>query len=166
MTLEPTQTGEDGKVEVELCLRTDVLERSEAYCVAHNTTFDELVEKAMDGFIAAAERDKHVIKLLELQSKYTRKVEQLEDVGIDLSNGFEVIDFNLLQLALDMLGVPEDNSLEWDETAGGPMPEWLFCRDGFTNLFFKVVTEGTFQQCFDYVQRIRKWVEENQQAKQ
>jgi hypothetical protein len=159
--------GEDDRVYVELELRTDLVERTEVYCLANNLTFDEVVVRAMDGFILALEEDKHIIRLLELQSGYLRKVDQLSEIGVNFDEEFDVIDLNLLHLALDLLGVPPDNSLEWYDRQVDPetpIPDWVCCRDRFTEEFTQTVTEGTLIQCLTYAQSVRRWLAERQRT--
>ena len=56
--------------------------------------------------------DRHLVRLLQLQARYSQKVEQLRDLGIDLSIEFDVIQLHLLHVVLDVLGVPADNAKE------------------------------------------------------
>lgn len=106
-------------------------------------------------------QDKHVLRLLELQFNYNRRIDELADVGIDF--GKLVIDFNLLHLALDMLGVPADTSLKyfgWDDKPNAAPPDGLFCRDAFSAEFERVIPDGSLIQRLEYVRIVRAWVDE------
>jgi hypothetical protein len=153
--------GEDGKVDVEFELPTELADRVDAFCATHNLPFDEFFEKAMSNLMYSVDRDKHVLRLLELQFKYSRRLDELANVGVDL--GKLVIDWNLLHLALDMLGVPDDTSLQyegWDDLPDVSPPDGLFCRDAFGSEFERVVPDGSLIQRLEYVRIVRAWVDE------
>lgn len=108
------------------------------------------------------EADKHILRLLELQFNYNRRIDELAVVGIEL--GKLVIDFNLLHLALDMLGVPADTSLTYlgwdDDDPNASPPNGLFCRDAFGSEFERVITDGTLIQRLEYVRIVRAWIDD------
>jgi hypothetical protein len=107
------------------------------------------------------ERDKHVLRLLELQFKYSQRIDELANVGVDL--GKLVIDLNLLHLALDMLGVPADTSLKyfgWDHEPNASPPDDLFCRDAFSAEFERIVPDGTLPQYLEYMKVVGTWVKQ------
>jgi hypothetical protein len=104
------------------------------------------------------EEDKYIIRLLQIRARYAKKVEQLLEVGITLDEEFGAFEDDLLHLALDMLGVPADNSLEWEPADGDKqaiVPDSLFCRDWFTDTFYDTVAEGTALECEAYIQSAR-----------
>lgn len=106
------------------------------------------------------ETDKHVPRLLELQARYSKRLEQIMRAGVDFDE--LVINENLLELALDMLGVPADTTCDYpdfDENSNDPLPEGWFCRDRFSNEFERIVPDGTQVQCLEYVRRVRAWIE-------
>jgi hypothetical protein len=153
--------GEDGKVDVTFDLPTELADRVDTFCATHNMPLDEFFEKAMLNLMHSIDRDKHVLRLLELQFKYSQRIGQLSDVGIDLGN--LVIDENLLKLALDMLEVPADTTDDYSDWYDNPTdnpPEELFCRDWFGFLFDEVVLDGTLIQRLEYVKLVRARVDE------
>jgi hypothetical protein len=111
--------------------------------------------------VSTQETDRHLVRLLQLQASYSKKVDQLLDIGVDLDSQFDVIQLNLLDVALDMLGVPADNSGKWDPADGDKeavVPDWLFCRDWFTETFFDTVNEGTALECMAYIESTREMI--------
>jgi hypothetical protein len=115
----------------------------------------------MQNLMHSIEMDKSILRLLELQAKYSRRLDQLMSVGVDFSE--LVIDENLLELALDMLGVPADTTCDYpdfDENSDDPLPEGWFCRTRLSNEFERVVPNGTPVQCLEYVRSVRAWVED------
>lgn len=109
--------------------------------------------------MSTQEDDRHIIRLLQLQASYSQKVEQFSSPGLELNEALNVIDLNLLQLALDMLGVPADNSLEWSDEErilGATPPNGFFCRDWYVNSFDDTVKEGTTLECLAYIQGVQE----------
>ena len=70
-----------------------------------------------------------VMRLLEGQARFDKFYDALEGVGVYLEN----VDFGMFEAALDLLGVPEDNTIEMypydicNET--GELPDGVYCRD-------------------------------------
>jgi hypothetical protein len=60
--------------------------------------------------VSAQDTDRHIIRLLQIQAGYSRKVERLAALGIDVIHAFDDMETALHYLALDMLGVPADNT--------------------------------------------------------
>jgi hypothetical protein len=109
--------------------------------------------------MSTQEDDRHIIRLLQLHAGYSQKVEQFSNLGLEINEALDVIDLNLLHLALDMLGVPADNSLAWSCMEDVPKttpPDWLYCRDWFVNRFDDIVKEGTTLEYLTYIQDVRE----------
>ena len=99
--------------------------------------------------------------------EYSRRVEKNFNSSLGLAAG-EMLDHfemdGLCGIALDLLGVPEDNATEFmQEMAAGtyPSPEY-YCRDSFFHLWHHEA--GTAREFINYCRiAIRKWAEENQE---
>lgn len=66
------------------------------------------------------------IKLLKMQKHLDLQLDSLSHVGCELT-----IKIDTLDLALDVLGIPEDNTLEV-----GLFSNKTFCRDKFYDVFY------------------------------
>ena len=86
----------------------------------------------------AAEKLQVIRKLLEVEAQWWRWTAGLSELDIDINAGW----MDLLPLALDLLGVPQDNTVETraceiaNET--GKWPDGAFCRDWCYDLFDEV----------------------------
>jgi hypothetical protein len=72
---------------------------------------------------------KFAVRLLELETEHDEKIDKLETSGIEA----DPLRVDLLEVALDMLGVPPDNTVEMHEAHGQECydrPD-CFCRDLF-----------------------------------
>lgn len=86
-------------------------------------------------------------KLLEKEKQHTIWLRNLEKLGVDFNRAAP--DPNFLDLALDLLEVPPDNTTE------KPPPTNLFSRDWLTCKFWDDVLNGTIGP-YEYVE----WVKE------
>lgn len=91
----------------------------------------------------AAEKSQVIRKLLEVEAQWWRWTTSLSVLDIEIDTSW----MDLLPLALDLLGVPEDNTVDtraceiMNET--GRWPDGAFCRDWCFDLFDEVAaTQG------------------------
>ena len=100
--------------------------------------------------------DKENLKIAEMMLEAARRIWDFESgargIGIELLE----IDTNLFDRALDLLGVPKENTPDYDDLARGKV-EWTdehFCRDWISEKF------DEFQNIKDYIVFVRKKVHE------
>jgi len=67
-----------------------------------------------------------VVKILQNEAELNQFVHKLRLSGLELTNG---LDTDLLDVALDLLGIPTDDTLESDS-------DDAFCRDWFYDTWF------------------------------
>ncbi|PAP75082.1 hypothetical protein [Rubrivirga marina] len=95
-----------------------------------------------------------LIRLLQLDHQQWAKVGKFHP-DID----FSYFDVNLLDLVLDAIGLPQDNTVEQADKYG---PETgfdhadTFCRDYWTTQFRDRVQDGTPDECAAYISWVRK----------
>lgn len=94
--------------------------------------------------------DQILIKLLQMHFEHERKLHEFAG-RINLSS-FEV---DLLNVVLDAVGVPADNTLEQIGKYG--YGDWLeqpdtFSRYGYYRVFEKQVVHGTYEECQAYLE--------------
>lgn len=93
-----------------------------------------------------------LIKLLQLQFEHNRK---LREFAGKINLGYFEID--LLNLVLDAVGVPADNTLQQIGKYG--YGDWIeqpdtFSRAWYYDAFNQQVTRGTYEECRDYLEKI------------
>lgn len=74
-------------------------------------------------------KDKHVVELLEIQLKHDKTMDRLEKALGVPCDIYEIFPLNLLDIVADLLGVPEDNTLENYNEDTGTYTDGYYCRD-------------------------------------
>ncbi len=76
--------------------------------------------------------DEQIIALLQLEADHDTRVEALEKAtGGDCDN----LRINLIDVILDIMGVPKDNTTDFDLSEVPDWPEGCFCRDWLHELW-------------------------------
>lgn len=75
------------------------------------------------------EKKRLAVRLLTLEAEHDEKIDSLETAGIEADN----LRIDLLRIALDLLGVPADNTVELAEKHGQEAYDRIdcICRDMF-----------------------------------
>lgn len=100
------------------------------------------------------ENEALLIRLLQLDYQQWEKVSRFDGV-ID----FSYFDVDLLDLVLDAVGLPRDNTVEQIDQYGyetGMDHPQTFCRDYWTDQFRERVQNGTPDECVAYLSWVRK----------
>lgn len=101
--------------------------------------------------------DKEIlIKLLQIHFEHKRKIDEFRG-KINLA----YLEVDLLNLVLDAVGIPADNTIEQIEKYG--YVGWLgqpdtFSRYGYYRVFEKQVVHGTAEECQAYLEAVRATV--------
>ncbi|MGB0204979.1 MAG: hypothetical protein ACPF9K_08000 [Neptuniibacter sp.] len=82
--------------------------------------------------------DKYAIKLLRIQFKISRRLEELENVGVQIG-GLNEAD-EIMDVILDSYGFPKDNTSKGQKAEEG---QPVFCRDFIHDPFYNSVNEGS-----------------------
>ena len=78
------------------------------------------------------ESEKYIaIELFKIRKKYIETIDNLERAGVTLPESLVGDLDKLLDLALDILGVPEDNTPEHFDEDTGTFTDGYYCRDHF-----------------------------------
>ena len=80
-------------------------------------------------------KDKHVVELLEIQLKHDKTMDRLEKALGVPCDIYEIFPLNLLDIVADLLGVPEDNTLENYNEDTGTYTDGYYCRDWVRDLW-------------------------------
>ena len=74
-------------------------------------------------------KDKHIVTLLEIQLKHDRIMDRLEKALGVPCDIYEIFPLDLLDIVADLLGVPEDNTLEHYNEDTATYTDGYYCRD-------------------------------------
>ncbi|SKA72584.1 hypothetical protein SAMN02745704_00450 [Paucidesulfovibrio gracilis DSM 16080] len=102
-------------------------------------------------------KDEIAVKLLQIGFSHDQQIEAIGELGFDCSY-FSISD-NLEELALDVIGIPSDNTVElikqYGEEEGMAHPD-LFCRDWYTNVIYETMKTGSEIEAFRAIKTIKE----------
>lgn len=84
--------------------------------------------------------DDLIIRLVQAQHEHDKKLDLMEEIGIDL----EVLRLDILTISLDSMGVPPED--EFDDDL---LRDWIF------TLYNQIVREGSCEEIQEFLAQVR-----------